>query len=63
MRGAQHGPSKSLMNSQELTSMKQSDDLINFLEHKLEEIEKKLTRTQMEYETLQQDYLEAQEKM
>ena len=62
MRG-QHGPSKSLMNSQEFNSGKQSDDLINFLEHKLEEIEKKLNKTQIEYEALQQDYLDAQDKM
>jgi len=36
--------------------------LINFLEHKLEEIEKKLSRTQVEYEQLQQDYLELHDK-
>lgn len=29
---------------------RENEDLINFLEHKLEEIEKKLTRTQVEYE-------------
>jgi peptidoglycan hydrolase CwlO-like protein len=37
--------------------------LINFLEHKLEEIEKKLSSTQSEYEMLQNDYMELQEKM
>lgn len=58
-----HGPAKSLLSSQELTVGKQNDDLINFLEHKLEEIEKQLSRTQSEYENLQQDYLEVQEKM
>jgi chromosome segregation ATPase len=31
---------------------KANEDLINFLEHKLEEIEKKLQRTQSEYELL-----------
>ena len=40
-----HGPSKSLMNSTDLAAAKQNDDLITFLEHKLEEIEKKLSRT------------------
>ena len=61
-RRTTHGPSKSLMNSQELSNVKQNDDLINFLEHKLEEIEKKLARTQIEYEQLQQDYLELHDK-
>ena len=42
---------------------KANEDLINFLEHKLEEIEKKLQRTQNEYESLQADYVELQEKM
>ena len=31
---------------------KANEDLINFLEHKLEEIEKKLSTTQSEYEML-----------
>ena len=35
---------------------KANEDLINFLEHKLEEIEKKLQRTQNDYEILQNDY-------
>lgn len=39
-------------------SSQNNDDLINFLEHKLEEIEKKLSKTQQEYELLQSDYLE-----
>mmetsp|Transcript_8629 Transcript_8629/g.13368 ORF Transcript_8629/g.13368 Transcript_8629/m.13368 type:complete len:288 (-) Transcript_8629:248-1111(-) len=42
---------------------KANEDLINFLEHKLEEIEKKLQRTQNEYEQLQHDYVELQDKM
>lgn len=35
---------------------KANEDLINFLEHKLEEIEKKLQRTSNDYEILQNDY-------
>ena len=46
------------MNQGGLVADKQSEDLINFLEHKLEEIEKKLQKTQIEYEALQQDYVE-----
>jgi chromosome segregation ATPase len=42
---------------------KANEDLINFLEHKLEEIEKKLQRTQSEYELLQTDYVDLQDKM
>ena len=42
---------------------KQNEDLVNFLEHKLDEIEKKLVRTQSEYELLQGDYVELQDKM
>jgi len=42
---------------------KTNEDLINFLEHKLEEIEKKLSSTQNEYEILQNDYMELQEKL
>lgn len=36
---------------------------MHFLEHKLEEIEKKLSKTQHEYELLQADYLDLQDKM
>jgi hypothetical protein len=36
---------------------------VHFLEHKLEEIEKKLSKTQQEYELLQADYLDLQDKM
>ena len=36
---------------------------MHFLEHKLEEIEKKLSKTQQEYELLQADYLDLQDKM
>ena len=42
---------------------KANEDLINFLEHKLEEIEKKLHKTQQEYELLQSDYIDLQDKM
>ena len=38
-----------------MANNKANEDLINFLEHKLEEIEKKLQRTQSEYELLQSD--------
>jgi len=51
------------MGASDLTANKQNEDLINFLEHKLEEIEKKLQKTQIEYESLQQDYVELQDKM
>ena len=44
-------------------SKQNNEDLIHFWEHKLEEFEKKLSRTQNEYELLQGDYLELQEKM
>lgn len=40
------------MGASDLTANKQNEDLINFLEHKLEEIEKKLQKTQIEYESL-----------
>jgi chaperonin cofactor prefoldin len=46
-----------------LDDSKGNDDLINYLEQKLEEIEKKLAGTQNEYEALQSDYGELQEKM
>ncbi len=35
---------------QSIDDSKANEDLINFLEHKLEEIEKKLSATQNEYE-------------
>ena len=41
---------------------KANEDLINFLEHKLEEIEKKLIKTQQEYELLQSDYIDLQDR-
>lgn len=47
----------------QIVNNKANEDLINFLEHKLEEIEKKLQRTQNEYELLQSDYVELQDKM
>ena len=33
------------------------------MEHKLEEVDKKLTQTQNEYEQLQNDYMELQDKL
>ena len=42
---------------------KPNDDLIQFLEQKLEDIEKKLVKTQNETELLQQEYLDLQGKM
>lgn len=50
-------------NNNSLEDSKGNEDLINFLEHKLEEIEKKLANTQSEYEVLQNDYMELQDKM
>jgi len=41
-----HRRNKSFMNTSDSIQNKQNEDLINFLEHKLEEIEKKLQRTQ-----------------
>ena len=46
----------------QLEDSKANEDLINFLEHKLEEIEKKLANSQSDYEVLQNDYMELQEK-
>ncbi len=57
------GAGKSIMGINDITNNKANDDLISFLEHKLEEIEKKLHRTQSEYELLQQDYVELQDKL
>ena len=42
---------------------KGNDELISYLESKLEEIEKKLQNTQHSYEGLQTEYLDLQEKM
>ena len=39
-------------NGSTIDDPKANEDLINFLEHKLEEIEKKLSTTQNEYELL-----------
>ena len=39
------------------------DEAINILENKLEEIEKKLLDTQNEYEILQNDYMDLQDRM
>jgi tetrahydromethanopterin S-methyltransferase subunit G len=40
------------MGINDITNNKANEDLISFLEHKLDEIEKKLHRTQSEYELL-----------
>lgn len=40
------------------TYNKSNDDFISFLEHKLDEIERKLQKTQTEYDNLQGDYVE-----
>jgi hypothetical protein len=52
--GMGHSPTK----NSSIDDPKANEDLINFLEHKLEEIEKKLSSTQSEYEVLQNDYME-----
>ena len=49
---------KSLYGTVDPGQNKANEDLINFLEHKLEEIEKKLIKTQQEYELLQSDYID-----
>ena len=58
--GAGNSPKKQ---NQTIDDSKANEDLINFLEHKLEEIEKKLSTTQNEYEQLQNEYMEMQEKL
>lgn len=62
INGGHSRKNKSMMGNDSI-NLKANEDLINFLEHKLEEIEKKLQRTQGEYENLQGDYIELQEKM
>lgn len=52
------GSPKKGLGLQDAEDSKANEDLINFLEHKLEEIEKKLSTTQNEYELLQNDYME-----
>lgn len=37
---------------------KSNEELLNFLEHKLEEIESKLSNTQQMYDSLQKDYVD-----
>ena len=56
-------PKKNSAKDASLEDSKANEDLINFLEHKLEEIEKKLAASQSDYEALQNDYMELQEKM
>ena len=51
-------PKKNSIKEQSLEDSKANEDLINFLEHKLEEIEKKLASSQSDYEALQNDYME-----
>lgn len=57
-RGAKGKGFMSNTDASMMANNKANEDLINFLEHKLEEIEKKLQRTQSEYELLQSDYIE-----
>lgn len=69
--GAALGLRNSRKGKREQEIEKNNEDLINFLESKLEEIEKKLTSTQnvslkgllQEYEILQKDYSELQDKL
>ena len=58
-----NSPKKGNVKDVNLEDSKANEDLINFLEHKLEEIEKKLAASQSDYEALQNDYMELQEKM
>ena len=58
-----NSPKKNSGKDANLEDSKANEDLINFLEHKLEEIEKKLAASQSDYEALQNDYMELQEKM
>ena len=62
MRNSMVGSPKKNKDSS-IEDSKANEDLINFLEHKLEEIEKKLANSQSDYEVLQNDYMELQEKM
>jgi archaellum component FlaC len=61
-RAGKNGQKYAMQDIQNVNN-KANEDLINFLEHKLEEIEKKLQRTQSEYELLQNDYVDLQDKM
>ena len=62
-RAGKNGANKYATHDIQNVNNKANEDLINFLEHKLEEIEKKLQRTQNEYELLQSDYVDLQDKM
>ena len=53
-----NSPKKGNVKDVNLEDSKANEDLINFLEHKLEEIEKKLAASQSDYEALQNDYME-----
>lgn len=54
-----HGDEKKLSMQDELKS---SDELINFLENKLEQHEKNLMQKKSEYEALQNEYYQLQDK-
>jgi hypothetical protein len=45
-----------------IDELKSSEDLINFLEQKLEQHEKTLMHKKLEYEALQKEYHQLQEK-
>ena len=54
-----HGDAKKLSMQDELRS---SEELINYLENKLEQHEKNLVQKKAEYEALQQEYYQLQDK-
>lgn len=64
-RGPRHGHSRSVLSNsaQDPLQHKANEDLINFLEHKLDDIDRKLQKTQIDYEHLQGEYLEIQSKL
>jgi len=49
---------KPLLMSFDGQSGARNDELVSFLEHKLEEVERTLNRTRKEYDMLQSDYLD-----
>jgi len=64
LRSSVQGPNRSpSRQNQSMDDSKGNEDMINFLEHKLEEIEKKLSTTQSQYEQLQNEYMEMQDKL
>ena len=64
-RGPRHGHSRSVLgqSAQDPLQHKANEDLVNFLEHKLDDIEKKLHKSQVDYEQLQAEYTELQGKL